>query len=283
MTEVLHQPIVQTREPDAKAKEDYRNYANSNNHAMVSNTYRINHTCQTLEYVLRMKQEHLKFDKGKLSVWEVIDKLDALVDESDPDADFPQIFHACQTAEALRKSWPELDWLHLVGLLHDLGKILALPEYGNLPQWSVVGDTFPVGCRFSNKICLPEYFVDNPDSHDPRYNTQYGIYSEGCGIDNLHISWGHDEYLYQVLVHNKCKIPVEGLKAIRYHSFYAWHTGGDYRYFMNEEDHKTLQWVLNFNTGDLYSKTRDLPDPTQLKSYYESLVEKYFPNPVLEW
>ena len=31
-----------------------------------------------------------------------------------------------------------------------------------------------------------------------RYNTKLGIYKEGCGIENVIMSWGHDEYLYHV-------------------------------------------------------------------------------------
>ena len=29
--------------------------------------------------------------------------------------------------------------------------------------------------------------------------TENGIYEAGCGLDNVLISWGHDEYLYMVL------------------------------------------------------------------------------------
>ena len=39
-----------------------------------------------------------------------------------------------QTAERLRKDFPEHGWLHLTGLIHDLGKIMAM--YGE-PQWAV--------------------------------------------------------------------------------------------------------------------------------------------------
>jgi inositol oxygenase len=49
------------------------------------------------------------------------------------------------TAEDLRERFPEEDWLHLCGLLHDMGKVLSLPSFGSLPQWAVVGDTYPVG------------------------------------------------------------------------------------------------------------------------------------------
>ncbi|HAO96880.1 MAG TPA: inositol oxygenase, partial [Verrucomicrobiales bacterium] len=45
----------------------------------------------------------------------------------------------------------------LTGLIHDLGKILCL--FGE-PQWAVVGDTFPLGCRFSEKIIYHEYFSE---------------------------------------------------------------------------------------------------------------------------
>ena len=31
-----------------------------------------------------------------------------------------------------------------------------------------------------------------------RYNSKLGIYKEGCGIENVMMSWGHDEYLYHV-------------------------------------------------------------------------------------
>ena len=70
--------------------------------------------------------------------------LNDLVDESDPDLDLPNIVHAFQTAERIREEHPDKDWFHLVGLIHDLGKVMAF--YGE-PQWCVVGDTFPVGCR----------------------------------------------------------------------------------------------------------------------------------------
>ncbi|NXC48063.1 MIOX oxygenase, partial [Penelope pileata] len=56
----------------------------------------------------------------RMSVMQALELLDQLVDESDPDVDFPNSFHAYQTAEGIRH------WFHLVGLLHDLGKVLAL-------------------------------------------------------------------------------------------------------------------------------------------------------------
>jgi len=230
-----------------------------------------------------MKREHLTFNKAKLSVWEAMEKLDSLIDDSDPDAEFPQIYHALQTAETLRQQYPDQDWLHLIGLIHDLGKVLALPDFGELPQWNVVGDTFPVGCQYSSKICMPQFFPGNPDSNNPLYTSQYGVYSPNCGLDNIHLSWGHDEYLYAVCVHNGCTLPLTALKIIRYHSFYSWHLEGQYHYLMDQSDREALPWVQRFQKADLYSKADGLPDPVQLKPYYNDLVTKYFPNPVLNW
>jgi len=52
---------------------------------------------------------------------------------------------------------------------------------------------------------------NNPDHHDPRYNTKYGIYKPHCGLDNVFMNYGHDEYIYQVCTGNKCRLPPEGL------------------------------------------------------------------------
>ena len=48
------------------------------------------------------------------------------------------------------------------------------------------------------------------------FSTLYGMYQPNCGIENLMMSWGHDEYLYRVLKHNNARFPEEGLWMIRY-------------------------------------------------------------------
>ena len=54
-------------------------------------------------------------------------------------------------------------------------------------------DTFVVGCKFSDMIIYPDTFAGNPDSKDPVYSTEYGVYKPHCGLDNVMLSWGHDE------------------------------------------------------------------------------------------
>lgn len=57
----------------------------------------------------------------------------------------------------------------------------------------VLQDTFVVGCGFSDKIIYPETFKGNPDYNDPVFSSEYGIYQPHCGLDNVMLSWGHDE------------------------------------------------------------------------------------------
>lgn len=43
-----------------------------------------------------------------------------------------------------------------------------------------------------------QMFKENPDSQNPKFCTKVGIYHESCGLDQVVMSWGHDEYMYQV-------------------------------------------------------------------------------------
>jgi inositol oxygenase len=56
-----------------------------------------------------------------------------------------------------------------------------------------------VGCKPAESIVYgAKSFVGNTDQEDPRYNTKLGMYEEGCGLENLLMTWSHDEYMYQV-------------------------------------------------------------------------------------
>ncbi|KAJ7534959.1 hypothetical protein O6H91_12G012400 [Diphasiastrum complanatum] len=256
----------------------FRSYdGESERRSGVADFYRTNHTYQTYNFALNMRKKHLQFNKGVMSIWECCELLNEYVDESDPDLDEPQIEHLLQTAEAIRKDHPDEDWFHLTGLIHDLGKVLLHPKFGQEPQWAVVGDTYPLGCAFDENIVHSEYFKDNMDFYNPKFNSKNGIYEEGCGLDKVQMSWGHDEYLYQVLKCNNTTLPPQALFIIRYHSFYALHRAGAYQQFLDANDREMLQWLLEFNKYDLYSKSKVRINVEEVKPYYISLIEKYFP------
>ncbi|XP_006853784.2 inositol oxygenase 1 isoform X1 [Amborella trichopoda] len=261
----------------------FRDYdADSERKRSVEQFYKLSHIYQTYEFVQRMRKEYGSLNRVEMSIWECCELLNEFVDESDPDLDEPQIEHLLQTAEAIRRDYPDEDWLHLTGLIHDLGKVLLHPSFGALPQWAVVGDTFPVGCRFDESNIHYKYFKDNPDFNNQKYNTEFGVYTEGCGLNNVLMSWGHDDYMYLVAKENKTTLPDAALFIIRYHSFYPLHKAGAYKYFMNEKDHEGLKWLQVFNKYDLYSKSKVRIDVEKVKPYYISLINKYFPKK-LRW
>lgn len=254
----------------AKAKEEFRNYDDPKRET-VKEFYRLNHTYQTYDFVQGKRAEYLAFNKKEMPIWDAFDFLNTLVDDSDPDIELDQWQHLLQTSEAIRADGHP-DWFVLTGLLHDMGKVLCL--FGE-PQWAVVGDTFPVGCKHSDKIVYPEFFDQNPDASNADFNTTLGIYKPHCGLSNVTMSWGHDEYLYQMV---KDHMPESALYMIRYHSFYAQHREHAYNHLMSTHDHEMFNWVKLFNPYDLYSKAPVPPDTNKLRPYYEALLKKYLPE-----
>ena len=266
------QAVGESRYKEGKAEEAFRQY-DAAAVPGVARFYRNNHEQMTVDYVLRKEAEYFGLTRGRKSIWEAAEFLNALVDESDPDTDLSQTDHLLQTSEAMRRDG-QPRWMILTGFLHDLGKSLCL--WGE-PQWGVVGDTYPVGCAWSEHIVFHEYFAGNPDRNVPEYQTKYGIYEPNCGLENVHMSFGHDGYIAEVM---KPYLPDEALYMLRFHSFYPWHKHGAYDHLCNAKDRAMLKWVLEFNKYDLYSKGHAKPDLAQLKPYYDDLFAEFLPAKV---
>jgi inositol oxygenase len=238
--------FIEGRYREGKSEAEFRVYDASATPG-VAEFYRLNHEGQTVEYVLEKEKLYFGLNKGMKTIWEAAEFLNTLVDDSDPDTDLTQIEHLLQTSEAMRRD-NQPRWMVLTGFLHDLGKCLCL--YGE-PQWGVVGDTFPVGCAWSNEA--------------------------NCGLENVHMSFGHDGYIAEVM---KPYMPVEALYMLRFHSFYPWHRHGAYEHLTNAQDRAMMEWVLKFNQYDLYSKGNAKPDLKQLKPYYDELFREFLPEKV---
>lgn len=200
------------------------------------------------------------------------------------------------------------DWMQLTGLLHDMGKIMFLwgtaedgqesssssssnGGGGGGKQWALGGDTWVVGCPIPDSVILPHLNALNPDQHDPRYNggSPTGMYTPHCGLDRLLFAWGHDEYMYRMLVANDSQLPREALDMIRYHSAYPLHEKGAYRHLLLlPADEERLDWVRLFNQFDLYTKDNDNDSVIrerldELWPYYQGLLKKYGLDGVLKW
>eukprot|EP00939_MAST-03C_sp_MAST-3C-sp1_P003247 g3247.t1 len=246
-------------------------------------------TNQSVEFVQHMYETYHDFKKAKMTIGEAFEKLGAYVDSSDPDADFPNLEHNLQTAEGIRKAGhPE--WFQLIGLMHDLGKIMFLwgkeeeGQHGHSrsPQWALGGDTWIVGCEIPSTCVFPEFNRFNKDKGHKVYDTKMGMYEKQCGLSNVLFAYGHDEYMYRFCLHNKIPFPEEGLAMIRYHSCYPWHTKNEYERFETPKDRELKKWVKEFNKFDLYTKGNERPDVKALWPYYQSLIDKYCPGK-LSW
>jgi len=277
-----------------------KNYRNFNfNQEGIRKHYLDLRKNQTVSFVQNMKITYCPVpekDNRKMSIWKVLELLNNLVDNSDPDIHLPNSYHAYQTAEGLRKAG-EPDWLQLIGLLHDIGKILFVKGCDKdgtsiKHQFAVVGDTYPVGCVMSNDLVFPDLNQHNSDMQDARYNTRLGIYEEGCGFDNCLFSFGHDEYLYQVLKYNQqynpeCNLtlPEEALYVIRFHSFYPWHNKQAYEYLASQKDKNNRELLQKFSSYDLYTKSDEDNsfDLKMLREYYQVLIKKYIGTDELYW
>jgi inositol oxygenase len=245
-------------------------------------------TKQTLAHVKRVREKYGKLEL-RMTVWEALDSLSGFVDVSDPDVNLPNLVHLYQTAEGMREANLP-DWLQLIGLLHDMGKVIfkrGCDEDGtsSAKQFSVVGDTFITGCALPDSLIFPEFNLENLDASDPSLTTKLGIYQPGCGLDNTYVAYGHDEYLYQVLRQNAgVKLPDEALYIIRYHSLYPWHDQGAYAELESDLDRQMKGWVKIFNQHDLYTKKNvEFTDEkmAEMRSYYDGLISKYLPETLL--
>ena len=266
--------FVAGRYREGRDSQEFRNYDREANPS-IAEFYRQNHARQTLALVLEKEREYGSLQRGRRSIRDAAEYLNTLVDESDPDTDLSQIEHLLQTSEAIRADGHPR-WFVLAGFLHDLGKVLCL--YGE-PQWAVVGDTFPVGCAWSGEVIFHDYFAANPDAQVAEYQTLNGIYEPHCGLENVHMSWGHDEYIYRVV---RNYLPEPALYMLRYHSFYAAHRHSAYRHLMSAHDEEMFDWVRKFNPYDLYSKGASKPNLQELRPWYEDLIAEFFPEPI-DW
>ena len=240
------------------------------------------HAYQTGE---ALRLEYLAADNKSLKPRISIRKLFSDAEWKSLPLDYQKLFEK----KNLKEFYPEIEdwsWLPMIGFIHDLGKVLMLPEWGALPQWATVGDTFPVDAPFSkaNVFYDEGFYKKNPGlGHRAHKGGQlFGRYEKKCGFDRVDMSFGHDEYLYQVLKRNHHQLPDEALYIIRYHSFYSWHSPRNgprgYEELASEKDWSLLPLLKAFQKSDLYSKKGNIPNRDELREYYYGLIRKFIPG-----
>lgn len=283
------QKITLVRRPEmCKSEEEFRNYKDSLRQLVVTRHYKLMRQNQTVAFYNHQREKlmtRLHTGECKMTIRECFTQLENYVDSSDPDSELPNVVHALQTAEGIRKAG-EPEWFQLVGLLHDMGKVMFLwggsqdGQEGTADgdQWALGGDTWVLGAAMPRSAVFPEFNELNPDMQKAEYNSKYGMYQPNCGIQNLKFAFGHDEYMYQMLKFNQAKLPEQALHMCRLHSCYPWHTGEEYKHFMKPEDYETKRWVLKFNNYDLYTKAPETLKTEELWPYYQTLIDKFCPG-----
>ena len=165
-----------------KPAGEFRDYGHAR--SRVEEFYALNHARQTLAFVLAKKQEYLSLNRKTMTVWEALEFLNTLVDDSDPDIDFTQIEHALQTAEAIRAA-NQPRWFIVTGLdsrsREDSVPVRRAAVGGRRRHTS---RSAVAGLRKSFTAISSR---DNPDcARAAEYQTECGIYEAGCGLDNVH-------------------------------------------------------------------------------------------------
>jgi inositol oxygenase len=80
----------------SKDKDTFRDYDAACDR--VKNFYAEQHAKQTLTYNLEARRKFREEKRARMGVWEAIEKLNTLIDESDPDTEVSQIEHLLQVS-----------------------------------------------------------------------------------------------------------------------------------------------------------------------------------------
>lgn len=255
-------------------------------------TVLLNRARQTVDFVDKQKSKMLRdAPRLRMSAWDALLLLKKLK-LSSSETVFDQ---SLAVAELCRKSFPDMKWLHLVGLIHNLGYLTVTKDFGSKPLWTVVGETFPVGCKFSQDISYSQYFSSNPDRRKKIFNHPVGVYKQGCGLDSLRMSWGASEYLCTALeaTNEGNKLPREAMFLLRYQKFFSLlNPGQHYHDFMTVEDEECLEMLIEFQTivdevcssrSNNNAQRESVGHKVEVLKYYKDLVQEYFPNQLGFW
>ncbi len=250
-------------------------------------TVLLNRARQTVDFVDKQKRKMMtssskcsESSAQSRTVWESL----ALLKKIALPSGVSVFDHSVAVAEQCRKEFPGLKWLHLVAFIHNLGLANVTKEFGAHPLWTVVGESFPVGCKFSEDISYSQYFCSNPDRRKKLFNHPLGVYKEGCGLDRLRMSWGASEYLYTVLESAKSSsgtLPKEAMFLVRYQKFFSLlNPGQHYHNFMSLEDERCLEMLIEFQAivDEIRSRGKQVEDESFDVEYYHRLVDDFVPD-----
>ena len=243
---------------------------------------RLHRARQTVDYVMGQTSKLLQSSPescAELFVWDALEMLRRIAVPGGRDL----LSKSLAVAQACRAAHPHAEWLHLTGLIHSLGHVLLLDDFGAQPAWSVRGESFPVGCKHSPNVPFSHYFSSNPDRRKKVFNSPSGIYKPGCGLENVLLSWSASEYLYTTLITQTHEVPAAAFFVLRCQNFSCLR---DYGSLLSGEDVANVPWVDEFRrilkdeqaASEAAQGTKGC-DAESL-AYFRGLVQKYFPRQI---
>jgi len=252
---------------------------------------------QSVSFVRAMREKYLKFQCKQIGVWEALQLAKDI--PSDPfgmnnDNSVPSLrTKLFRTAEEFRRVGHP-DWVQLVALIHDLGRIINSFETGSgygVYNWTIMTSSGVVGCAPPTCAVFQEYRNLDPDRHHEMYNSPLGMYEANTGMENLLLNWTGPEYMYYLLKENCVSIPEDGLVMLRLFQLRAWHTHNEYNHLANDADMVMRPLVADFDQGIRRGKQKsyglgDLTDnecKNLWNSHYLNIMEKYDCAGKLRW
>uniref|UniRef100_A0A7S0TB77 Inositol oxygenase n=1 Tax=Pseudo-nitzschia delicatissima TaxID=44447 RepID=A0A7S0TB77_9STRA len=272
---------------------------------------------QSIAYVEKMREKHLTFALGSMTIEKALDHTQHLLanpfsmsgaEVSCSDIRPPSVrtllFH---TAELARKEGHP-DWVQFIALVHGLASILtclrsnssdtsnmAGKDDGNSDfDWTIPVDARVMGCKASENSIFQEFRTLNPDQDDPRYNTANGLYQEHIGLENFILSWTSNEYMYHMLKHNNVRLPTEAFAILRLVPLVDWHKWGNHESLSNEDDEEVKPFVAD--VYELFERSRDTVTSSRSSketserecrelwtNHYSLIANKYGAGGILEW
>lgn len=275
--------------------------------------YKKKYKFQNVNHVKYLETNYKNLKYKKYDIWKCFEILTKIKDETNIYPEMNEFDYACQVAENLEnidleniyitelftreelkylpikykilfnkkikdmyKNIKYWDWLPLIGLIHNLGKILLDKEFGKLPAWTVLGEIYPLEISFNKQNIFYEELLK-----DIKFDKKF---SKFCGFDSLKMCYGFSNFLYNKFKSLNHRISQEGLYIIKYNMFYSWinrkkdYCRG-YQYYANEKDWEMLPLLKLF---DIYKNINiDINKKYQLneiKKKYKKKINKILPK-----
>ena len=258
---------------------------------------------QSFDYVVAMRAKFLNFSSlGKATAFQALNWIHCFPanpfhswsNEGDDFGPSLRTLSFLMAETARDEGFP--DWVQLVALFHELGETVKILDQEtrdmaeSVYDWTLSSRSRVVGCKQPECASFNEFRHLNMDEDNPRYNTDVGVYTPHCGLDNVCLMWSGPEYTYHLLKHNTC-LPSEGLVMVRYALLGDWHEQNQYRALTNDDDADLLPFVSEFEAlrRRVRLKYMDFSDLSDKQcqnlwdGHYSVIAAKYGCDHVFDW